>query len=57
MIDDCNHYEAEVLVKKIKPDLFFAGVRDKYIAQKMGIPAKQLQVTITADLMQDIPGL
>ena len=42
MIDDCNHYEAEVLVKKIKPDLFFAGVRDKYIAQKMGIPAKQL---------------
>lgn len=42
MIDDCNHYEAEVLVKRLKPDLFFAGVRDKYIAQKMGIPAKQL---------------
>lgn len=42
MIDDCNHYEAERLVKELKPDLFFAGVRDKYIAQKMGIPAKQL---------------
>jgi nitrogenase molybdenum-iron protein alpha chain len=42
MIDDCNHYEAEQLVKELKPDLFFAGVRDKYIAQKMGVPAKQL---------------
>jgi nitrogenase molybdenum-iron protein alpha chain len=42
MIDDCNHYEAERLVQELKPDLFFAGVRDKYIAQKMGIPAKQL---------------
>ncbi len=42
MIDDCNHWEAEQLIKDLKPDLFFAGVRDKYIAQKMGVPAKQL---------------
>ena len=42
MIDDCNHHEAETLVRRLKPDLFFSGVRDKYIVQKLGIPAKQL---------------
>jgi nitrogenase molybdenum-iron protein alpha chain len=54
MIDDCNHYEAERLVQELKPDLFFAGVRDKYIAQKMGIPAKQLHSYDIAVLMQDL---
>lgn len=42
IIDDCNHHEFEILVKKLKPDLFFAGIKDKYIAHKMGIPSKQL---------------
>jgi nitrogenase molybdenum-iron protein alpha chain len=42
MIDDCNHYELEELIKKLRPDLIFTGVRDKYIAEKMGIPAKQM---------------
>ncbi|MDD1701486.1 MAG: nitrogenase molybdenum-iron protein alpha chain [Methanoregula sp.] len=42
MIDDCNHYELEELVQKLKPDIVFTGVRDKYIAEKMGIPAKQM---------------
>ncbi len=42
LIDDCNHYETEELIKALKPDLIFTGVRDKYIAHKMGIPAKQL---------------
>jgi nitrogenase molybdenum-iron protein alpha chain len=42
MIDDCNHHEIEELVAKYKPDLIFSGVRDKYIAHKLGIASKQL---------------
>jgi nitrogenase molybdenum-iron protein alpha chain len=42
MIDDCNHCELEELVARIKPDLIFTGVRDKYLSEKMGIPAKQM---------------
>ena len=42
MIDDCNHHEVEEMVKKIRPDLIFSGVRDKYIVEKMGIAAKQM---------------
>jgi len=42
MIDDCNHYELEELVATLKPDLIFSGVRDKYIAQKLGVASKQL---------------
>jgi nitrogenase molybdenum-iron protein alpha chain len=42
MIDDANHYEVEELVAKYKPDLIFSGVRDKYIAHKLGVASKQL---------------
>ncbi len=42
MIDDCNHHEFEDLVAALKPDLVFAGVRDKYVSHKLGIPSKQL---------------
>jgi len=42
MIDDCNHHELEKMIKVLKPDLVFAGVRDKYYVQKLGVPAKQL---------------
>lgn len=42
MIDDCNHYELEQMVHEIHPDLIFSGVRDKYIAQKLGVPGKQM---------------
>lgn len=42
ILDDCNHHEVEELIRMIKPDLFFSGVRDKYIVHKMGIPAKQM---------------
>jgi len=42
MIDDFNHHEVEDLIKLLKPDLFFSGVRDKYIVHKMGVPAKQM---------------
>jgi nitrogenase molybdenum-iron protein alpha chain len=42
IIDDANHYEVEEMIRKAKPDLFLSGVRDKYIAHKMGVPSKQL---------------
>lgn len=42
VIDDFNHHEIEGLIRVLKPDLFFSGVRDKYVIHKMGIPAKQL---------------
>ena len=42
IIDDLNQYEAEKLVELIKPDLFCAGIKEKYSIQKLGIPMKQL---------------
>ncbi|ADO83187.1 nitrogenase molybdenum-iron protein alpha chain [Ilyobacter polytropus] len=42
VIDDLNHYETEAIVEMLKPDLFCSGIKDKYIAHKMGIFAKQL---------------
>jgi nitrogenase molybdenum-iron protein alpha chain len=42
MIDDCNHHEFEELVAQFKPDLVLSGVRDKYIAHKLGVASKQL---------------
>ncbi len=42
LIDDINHHEMEQLLKDVQPDIFFAGIKDKYFVQKMGIPAKQL---------------
>jgi nitrogenase molybdenum-iron protein alpha chain len=42
VIDDLNHHEAEVLIEKYKPDIFCAGIKEKYVIQKGGIPLKQL---------------
>ena len=42
IIDDLNQYEAEKLVEIMKPDLFCAGVKEKYSIQKLGVPMKQL---------------
>jgi nitrogenase molybdenum-iron protein alpha chain len=42
IIDDLNQYEAEKLVELMKPDLFCAGIKEKYSIQKLGIPMKQL---------------
>lgn len=42
MIDDCNHHELEKMVRVLKPDIVFAGVRDKYYVQKLGVPGKQM---------------
>lgn len=42
VIDDINHFESEVLIEKYKPDIFCAGIKEKYVVQKMGMPLKQL---------------
>ena len=42
---DCFHPENEPLVTKseeFKPSVFCAGIKEKYIIQKMGVPMKQL---------------
>ena len=42
IVDDLNHFETEELIRIFKPDIFASGIKDKYVVQKMGIPAKQL---------------
>ena len=42
IIDDLNQYEAEKLVELMKPDIFCAGIKEKFSIQKLGIPMKQL---------------
>ncbi|WP_415714042.1 nitrogenase molybdenum-iron protein alpha chain [Maridesulfovibrio sp.] len=42
IIDDLNQYEAEKLVEILKPDLFCAGIKEKFSIQKLGVPLKQL---------------
>ncbi len=42
VIDDLNQYEAEKLVEMLKPDLFCAGIKEKFGIQKLGVPMKQL---------------
>ncbi len=42
VIDDLNQYEAERLVELLKPDLFCAGIKEKFAIQKLGVPMKQL---------------
>jgi nitrogenase molybdenum-iron protein alpha chain len=42
IIDDLNHHELDLLIEKYHPDLFCAGIKEKYVVQKYGIPMKQL---------------
>jgi nitrogenase molybdenum-iron protein alpha chain len=42
VIDDLSHFEMEKLIELYKPDVFCAGIKEKYVVQKMGIPMKQL---------------
>jgi nitrogenase molybdenum-iron protein alpha chain len=42
VIDDLNQYEADKLVEIMKPDIFCAGIKEKFSIQKLGIPMKQL---------------
>jgi nitrogenase molybdenum-iron protein alpha chain len=42
VVDDVSHYESEKLIEMYKPDIFCAGIKEKYVVQKMGVPLKQL---------------
>jgi len=42
VIDDISHYETERLIEMYRPDIFCAGIKEKYVVQKMGVPCKQL---------------
>ena len=42
IIDDLNHYECEKLIEMYRPDILCAGIKEKYVVQKQGIPLKQL---------------
>jgi len=42
VIDDISQYETEMLLKMYKPDIYCAGIKEKYAVQKSGIPMKQL---------------
>ncbi|MFI3267002.1 MAG: nitrogenase component 1, partial [Rikenellaceae bacterium] len=42
VIDDLSHYEMEKLIELYHPDVFCAGIKEKYVVQKMGIPLKML---------------
>ncbi len=41
-IDDISHWEAEAIIEYYKPDIFCAGIKEKYVIQKYGVPLKQL---------------
>ena len=42
VIDDISHYESEKLIEIYKPDIFCAGIKEKYCIQKTGTPCLQL---------------
>ena len=42
VIDDISHWETEKLLETFKPDVFCAGIKEKFVVQKRGIPLKQL---------------
>jgi nitrogenase molybdenum-iron protein alpha chain len=42
VIDDLSHYESEKLLEMCKPDIFCAGIKEKYVISKSGVPCKQL---------------
>ncbi len=42
IVDDISQYESEKLIEIYKPDIFCAGIKEKYVVQKQGVPMKQL---------------
>ncbi|MGL1904284.1 MAG: nitrogenase component I subunit alpha [Fibrobacterales bacterium] len=42
IIDDITHWETEKWIEFYKPDIFCAGIKEKFAVQKMGVPLKQL---------------
>ena len=42
VIDDISQFEADALIDALKPDIYCAGIKEKYAVQKHGVPMKQL---------------
>ncbi len=42
VIDDISQHETDIMLKTLKPDIFCAGIKEKYAVQKQGVPMKQL---------------
>ncbi|MDR2196511.1 MAG: nitrogenase component I subunit alpha [Coriobacteriales bacterium] len=42
VVDDLNHFETEEFIRLLKPDVFFSGIKDKFVAQKGGVLSRQL---------------
>lgn len=42
VIDDISHWETEKLIEFYKPAIIGAGIKEKYVIQKYGVPLKQL---------------
>jgi nitrogenase molybdenum-iron protein alpha chain len=42
VVDDISNNESEKLSEIYKPDILCAGIKEKYVVQKMGVPLKQL---------------
>lgn len=42
IVDDYNMYETDELIKSMKPDIFFSGIKDKYAIQKAGVASRQI---------------
>jgi nitrogenase molybdenum-iron protein alpha chain len=42
VIDDISQFETERLIELYHPDIVCAGIKEKYIIQKSGVPMKQL---------------
>ncbi len=42
VIDDITQHETEKMVEMFRPDIFCAGIKEKYAIQKSGVPLKQL---------------
>jgi len=42
VIDDISQHETEKLIELYHPDIICAGIKEKYVIQKSGVPMKQL---------------
>ena len=42
VIDDISHHETEMLIDRYKPAIFCAGIKEKFVVQKKGMPLKML---------------
>ncbi|MDR3152869.1 MAG: nitrogenase molybdenum-iron protein alpha chain [Deltaproteobacteria bacterium] len=42
VVDDLNHFETEEFIRHLKPDVFFSGIKDKFVVQKGGTLSRQL---------------